>query len=296
MSLAMRAVGWYLRLAKKPTWSSAERMMKYAHGPKKDAGPPAALRARHLLRERTVAGFRSVTVLPRAGQPARTVLYLHGGGYVGEISPEHWLLVSRLADAGVAVEVPLYGLAPQHSFEEAYAFVTQVYRELLQDRDARTVTFIGDSAGGGLALGFAQCLAALGLPAPAALVLVAPWLDITCKNPEIEALEPHDPWLGRAGAIVAGRLWARGADPDDPRLSPINGELRGLPPIEIYVGTRDIVYPDVRKLQQRVVQAGAAGPRLEVTVCADACHVYPLVPVREGRAAAARIVQRVAAP
>lgn len=290
-SLQMRAISVVLRLTRKPRTATVERAQRRIAAPKGSSAPPKALLQRHDVRTRAVQGFPCTTVAPRDGGTGRAVVYLHGGSYTGEIAPQHWALISRLADAGVRVEVPLYGLAPQHTYREAYPFVTEVYRELLAEVDASAVTVAGDSAGGGLALGFAQTLAAAGLPQPRKLVLLSPWLDLTLSHPDLPALEPRDPWLNIDGTVEAGRVWAGGDDPTQPRLSPINGPLDGLAPMDVYVGTRELCLPDVLLLQERGAAAGAA---LEITVCPGAVHVYPLVPAPEGRAAARRIVEEIA--
>jgi acetyl esterase/lipase len=189
------------------------------------------------------------------------------------------------------VEVPHYGLAPRHTHREAYPFLATVYRELLRDVDAPAVTLAGDSAGGGLALGLAQTLAEADLPQPGRLVLLSPWLDLTIGNPDVPAVEAHDPWLASVGLRLAGEAWAGGDDPTQPRLSPLNGPLAGLPPLHVFVGTHEICLPDVLELGEK---AAAAGTSVDVVVCEGAVHVYPLVPAPEGRAAARRIVQLVA--
>lgn len=290
-SLQMRAISVVLRLTRKPRMATVERARKRIAEPKGSAEPPKALRSRHDVRTRQVQGFPCTTVAPRDGGTGRAVVYLHGGAYIGEIAPQHWALVSRLADAGVRVEVPLYGLAPQHTYREAYPLVTEVYRDLLGEVDAARITVAGDSAGGGLALGLAQTLAGEGLPQPRKLVLLSPWLDLTLSHPDLPALEPRDPWLNIDGTAEAGRAWAGGDDPTQPRLSPINGELAGLAPMDVYVGTHELCLPDVLLLQERGAAAGAA---LRVTVCPGAVHVYPLVPAPEGRAEARRIVEEIA--
>jgi epsilon-lactone hydrolase len=218
-------------------------------------------------------------------------VYLHGGAYISEIAPQHWALISQLADASVRVEVPSYGLAPQYTYRDAYPFLTAVYRQLLADVDASAVTLVGDSAGGGLALGFAQTLLGSDLPQPRRLVLISPWLDLTLSNPDLPAVETRDPWLSSAGLHEAARVWADGDDPTDPRLSPLNGPLTDLAPMDVYVGTREICLPDVLLLQER---CAAAGVKPQVTVCEGAVHVYPLVPAPEGRAAARTIVEQIA--
>jgi acetyl esterase/lipase len=289
-SLQMRVISGVLRLTRKPRTATVERARKRIAEPKGSAEPPAALGNRHDVRTRRVQGFACTTVAPRDGGSGRAVVYLHGGSYTGEIAKQHWALISAMADAGVRVEVPLYGLAPQHTYREAYPFITEVYRDLLGEVDASAVTVAGDSAGGGLALGFAQTLTAEGLPQPRKLVLLSPWLDLTLSHPDLPALERRDPWLNIDGTIEAGKVWAGGDDPTQPRLSPINGELAGLAPMDVYVGTNELCLADVLLLQERAAAAGAA---LRVTVCPGAVHVYPLVPAPEGRAAAREIVAEI---
>ena len=291
MSLQMKVLAAVLRVTYKPRMATIERARKRMAEPKRSSEPPARLRRRHDVRSRLVDGFPCHTVTPRGRATERAAVYLHGGAYISEIAPQHWALISKLADAGVRVEVPIYGLAPQHTHREAYPFVTAVYRELLDDVDGSAVTLAGDSAGGGLALGFAQSLRELGLPHPRRLVLLSPWLDLTLSNPDLPAVEARDPWLSSTGLREVGRVWAGGDDPTDPRLSPLNGPLAGLPPMDVTVGTRELCLPDVLALQDR---ADRAGVPVQVTVCEGAVHVYPLVPAPEGRRAARAIVTRIA--
>jgi len=278
-----------LRLACKPRMATAERARKRLAAPKGSTDPPARLRKRHDVRTRQVGGFPVHTVLPHGRMPRRAVLYVHGGSYVSAIAPQHWALIGALADAGVRVEVPHYGLAPQHTHRDAYPFVTELYRQLLDESD--DVAIAGDSAGGGLALGLAQTLPAANLPQPRSIVLLSPWLDLTLGHPDLPAVEVHDPWLSSAGLRIAAEAWAGGDVPTQPRLSPGNGQLAGLAPIDVYVGTHEICLPDVRLLIERASATGVLG---HAEVCAGAVHVYPLTPTPEGRAAARQIVQRIA--
>ncbi|TFV65250.1 UNVERIFIED_ORG: steryl acetyl hydrolase [Bacillus sp. AZ43] len=287
----MRAVAAFAHLVFKPRMATAERGRARVAAPKGPSGPPSAVRRRHDVTTRRVGGFDCHTVAPRGRRAERAAVYLHGGAYIGETAPQHWALVSRMADAGVRVEVPSYGLAPRHTYREAYPFLTEVYRQLTTEVDASAVTLVGDSAGGGLALGLAQTLAGAGLPQPRRLVLIAPWLDLTISNPDVPAVEQRDPWLSSAGLHEAAAAWAGGDDPTDPRLSPLNGSLAGLAPVDLYVGTRDICLPDARLLRDR---AAAAGTPFRLEECEGAVHVYPLVPAPEGRAAAREIVRSVA--
>ncbi|MCC3301872.1 alpha/beta hydrolase fold domain-containing protein [Arthrobacter sp. zg-Y895] len=246
------------------------------------------------MEQRSVEGFSCYSVVPRSagtsvpGTAARAVLYLHGGSYISPISAWHWRFIGRLAAAGHRVEVPLYGLAPDYSHRDAPVLLAAVYRKLLEDFDSQDVAFMGDSAGGGLALAFAQQLSEWSLPQPRRLILLSPWVDVAMENPELAAVEAVDPWLSRAGLRVAARAWASGDDLTDPRVSPFNGRLSGLPPTDVFVGTHDLPYPDVLRLESLMRSAGIP---VSLHVADGAVHVYPLLPVPEGRAARKKILE-----
>ncbi len=119
-----------------------------------------------------------------------------------------------------------YGLAPQHTYRDAYPFVTEAYRRLVARVGADATTILGDSAGGGLALGLAQTLEEAGLPQPRLLMLLAPWVDLTLEDPAIPPVEADDPWLTRIGLVEAGRAWAGGDDPPAAAAQPHRGIRR----------------------------------------------------------------------
>ncbi|MFJ6088011.1 alpha/beta hydrolase fold domain-containing protein [Streptomyces sp. NPDC092369] len=282
----MHVVATFMRLALKGK-AAPDPLVASTEPPR----PPAKLVKRHDVGSRRIDGFECHTVSPRGRRAQRAVVYLHGGAYIRHLSPRHWQLISQLADAGARVEVAHYGLAPKYTYRDAYPFVTAVYRDLLGDLEAGQVTIMGDSAGAGLALGVAQSLAGSGLPQPARVVLISPWLDITLTNPAIPEIEARDPFLTTSSLLAAGRSWAGGDDPAQPRLSPVNGPLAPLAPIDAYIGTRDLCYPDVRRLEERAATEEAS---VNVIVCDGAVHAYPLVPAPEGRTAARAIVRSAA--
>ncbi len=119
-SLQMRAVSAVLRLTRKRRMATVDRARERIAAPKGPADPPAKLRTRHDVSSRQVEGFPCHTVAPRGRPAERAAVYLHGGAYISEISPQHWALISRLVDSGVRAEVPSYGLAPQHTYRDAY--------------------------------------------------------------------------------------------------------------------------------------------------------------------------------
>ncbi len=286
----MHAVALVLRTTRRRPWTTAERGRRKLAAPKREVPPPRRLTRRHDVSQRTVEGFPCWTVRP-PGPAIGAAVYLHGGAYLAGISPQHWTLIGRLADAGVRVEVPLYGLAPQHTHREAYPFVRAVYRELVRDAPSGRVVLVGDSAGGGLALGLAQDLLTAGERRPDRLVLLSPWLDLTLGHPQIPVYERYDPWLAKPGLVEAGLAWAGGDDPTAPRLSPGNGPLAGLPPTSVFIGTREIAFPDAADF---AAAASDEGVQIDLTVVDGAVHVYPLVPTPEGAAGTRAVIRAVA--
>jgi acetyl esterase/lipase len=121
---------------------------------------------------------------------------------------------------------------------------------------------------------------------------ISPALDPSLANPEIADVEPTDPWLNRAGVRVFAEVWRGDLPLADPRVSPIFGEIGGLGPITLFVGTRDIVFPDSRRFAGL---ARAAGVTIDYHERAGLIHVYPLLPTAEGSHARRLIVDRVRA-
>lgn len=281
----MRAVSVYLRLTRKRGMATAEKARAAMAGPPGEHHPPARLRRRYRVSESPVDGFPCYTIAPRERPESGTVVvYLHGGSFFREISWWHWRFIERLVAAGHRVEVPIYPLAPRHTYRAARPYLTAVYRRVLGEFEAERVVLAGDSAGGTLALLLAQALPAAGLPLPARLILLAPCLDMRLANPEIDRVQDADPWLARPGLLEAGRVWAGGDDLGLPELSPINGPVAGLPPTDIYVGTHDILHPDARLFAER------AGAAVRLVAEPGAFHVYPLVPVPEAGPVIRRIL------
>lgn len=287
MSWQMRGVALFTRVAFKPRMATREAGHKRVREPKGPTAPPRKVAERCEVEAREVGGFPVHVVRRPSGAPVRgTVVYLHGGAYISEIAPQHWTLVAEVAEAvGCEVWVPLYGLAPDHDALEGIAFVEKVLAEAAA---AGPFWVMGDSAGGGLALAAAQSSVAGGATPPAGLTLIAPWLDIAIRNPEVPAVEQRDPWLSAAGLHVAADAWRGELGVDDPRVSPLFSDLSRVPPIDLYVGTRDITLPDCRLLRD-----GVPPGRLRHHEVDGALHVYPLLPVPEAKIARRSMIDQI---
>jgi acetyl esterase/lipase len=223
------------------------------------AAPPAALARRFDITAETVDGHTVWTLAPRRPDNGLRLLYLHGGGYVYDLGPGHWLLAEELAArTGARVILPRYPVAPESDWQPGHDLARRVYEGLAKEAGAGHVALVGDSAGGGFALALAQTLRDSGAPLPAALVLFYPWLDVTCSDPAQPALEQVDRVLSIEMLRRAGSLWAGGLAPTDPRISPLDGDLAGLPPIAVFVGTDDLLLPDARRLAEKAQAEGAS--------------------------------------
>jgi len=288
----MRAVALYVRATRKKRYATREAGLAFLHSAKGPSDPPAKALGDSRVSTHRVRG-RDVHVVRGPGHTASAagaVVYLHGGAYTNEVVDQQWAFVAALAArTGVEVHVPIYGLAPHHTASEAVDLVAEVVHGLVAQ--GRSVVLLGDSAGGGLALVAAQQAAPAVRQRVAGLLLIAPWIDLTMANPAVDAVEPTDPWLTRAGLHPIARSWAGDLALDDPVVSPLFGDLTGLPPVEVWVGTRDITAPDCRELE-RLMPDGAA---FALHVEDGAIHDYPLLPTPEGRAASREIGERVTA-
>jgi acetyl esterase/lipase len=236
-------------------------------------------------------GHEVYTIAPRLGPAVGNVIYFHGGAYVEDIIRWHWRFIARMVNRlGMTFTVPLYPLAPEHDCAAASAFVLAVYRDLLAGHHASQLVIMGDSAGGGLTMSLAMQAISAGVPGPAGLVLVSPWLDVTTSDPVQQEIERSDPLLMRPGLKAAGRWYAGAMATDDPRVSPLYGRIAGLPRILVLCGTHDILLADARRLAER---AAAEGVDVEYHEEPRLMHVYPLMPFPEARRAEDRIARFV---
>ena len=239
--------------------------------------------------ETQVNGSRVYT-LTSTDAPEYLVLYLHGGAYINDASAYHWKLCDRLArELGAEIVFPIYPLTPNHTWDETYALVTEVYRDMVENA-AVPVIIMGDSAGGGLAAAFCEYLATTGLPQPDRLILFSPWMDISMANPEAADYESVDPMLSAYGLVEMGRCWAGDLPMEDYRVSPIYGDISVLRNVTLFVGTREIFYPDVTAFYGMLQ---AQGIEAELYIGEGMNHVYPVYPIPEADTAFEQITAAI---
>jgi acetyl esterase/lipase len=218
----------------------------------------------------------------------RVVLYLHGGAYVLGSRATHRALAGRIARASRArLLLPEYRLAPENPFPAAVEDAVSCWRWLVSEGcPPDRMAIAGDSAGGGLTLATLLALKAAGDPLPACAVGLSPWTDLEGTGPTAEPGAVDDPMLTVDGLRTSGRQYA-GADLSNPLASPLHGELDGLPPLLLQVGTREILLSDSTRFADK---ARAAGVEVNLEVEEGLIHVWQMMPgVPEAQSAIDRI-------
>ncbi len=222
-----------------------------------------------------LARFPVHVITPRHLDPQRTVMFLHGGGYMAPADPFHLVHVTRLATTLRArIVLPDYPLAPEHTWRDSFDPLTDLAARWAADS---RLTMFGDSAGGGYALALAMALRDRGGPQPSELLLYSPWVDLTSSAPDTPAYDAVDPWLFLGKVRTYAEWWAGSpVDLARPEVSPALADLAGLPRALMLYGTRDLLAPGCRLLRRR---AGEAGWDLTAIEERDLLHVYGLFPL-----------------
>jgi len=290
--LLLQLLRWTGRTRRFRTVGALERSVRVDRARNNGEPPASVVRTLQCLQDR-LSGVRCYHLSREdALSECVHVLYLHGGAHCTQISAQHWRFLADLArNAPCHIHVPLFGLTPEASHQSVLQQIHGVWQSLQsQDTLCGKWMVMGDSSGAGLALSFAQQLLAGQQPLPASLVLISPWLDLSLRHARLAADRIDDPWLALPGMEHAASWWAGAAPLDAAPVSPLFGPLAGLPPTTVFIGTRDLLVGECRELHQK---AQAVGLDMELIEGDGQIHVWPILPMRQGRAARSAIAERV---
>lgn len=222
----------------------------------------------------TIDGLSAEWILLSQATKDKLVLYFHGGGYVMGSCQAHRPVVSKFVQgSGISALVFDYRLAPEHPFPAALEDSVTAYRWMLaKGLSPSHIVFVGDSAGGGLCLATLIALRHQGIPLPAAAVALSPWTDLKCTGKSFETKAKADFLCSLEPLAVFSKYYVRDNDPCFPWISPLYGDLSGLPPILIYVGGDEVLLDDSIGFAQKAKDAG-----VDVTLRIEEgmFHCYP---------------------
>lgn len=211
----------------------------------------------------------------------RAVLYLHGGGYTaGSLDYAKGFGGLLASHTKLSVFCAAYRLAPEHKFPDALDDAMNAYRYLLQQGFVPAhIAFAGESAGGGLEYCLALRCKDEGVPLPKCIVGISPWTDLTFSGASYYNNVLRDPTLIRESLAYYVLAYAAGHE-DEPYVSPVFGDLSGMPKSLLFAGSDEILLDDARTLFQRLTDHGSPA---ELVVEKGMWHVYPLYGTLEGK-------------
>lgn len=220
----------------------------------------------------------------------KTIFYLAGGSYLNNPTSYHISMLKTLSTSlDAKIVLPIYPKAPHYTYDYAMSRLVSLYQ--YYQEQGSNLFLMGDSAGGGLALGMAHALTNESLPQPKQIILLSPWLDVTMSHPDIPKYEDADPILSAWGLKRVGAIWARSSDNTKHiYVSPKNGPIDHLAPITLFTGTREIFYPDIRDYAKKLQ---AANRPLTFIEQEGMNHVYPIYPIEEAKTAQYQIIDAI---
>jgi|JI10StandDraft_1071094.scaffolds.fasta_scaffold24214_2 monoterpene epsilon-lactone hydrolase len=225
--------------------------------------------------ERTdIAGVRCLVFrAPRAD--AGTMLYFHGGGYrMG--APEPWAAYadSLRAATGCTIVVPDYRLAPEHPFPAALHDAAGIYAKLSA---YAPVIIAGDSAGAGLAAGLALAVHRAKAPAPQALVLISPMLDLRAEDETYDSRAETDRFFSRTNMLDCAQMYLQGHAADDPLASPLHADAAAFPRTLVLIGGKEVLLGEAIRFADKLARGGKT---VTLHVAENSGHVWPMLEAR----------------
>jgi monoterpene epsilon-lactone hydrolase len=207
----------------------------------------------------SVGGISGWWAMPTRARKSAAIVHLHGGWFNWGAAQAFRKLVGHIAmAAGADAFIPDYRLAPEHPFPAALKDAEACYRGLV-DRGIKKIALTGDSAGGNLALVLLSIASAQAGPdgiAPEGAVALSPVTDLALTGESFETRAEADPYFVKSQVAGLVRSYLGENDPKNPLVSPLYGDLAGLPPVRVHVGDDEVLLDDSRRYVERAVAAG----------------------------------------
>ena len=209
------------------------------------------------------------------------IFYIHGTDFWNNPTRFHYNFIKKLSSKlGATIVMPVYPKAPANTAVDMQKMLLDRYTYLLDDLGitADKIVFVGDGAGGGMALSLLQKIKYLTMPMPKQAFLISPWLDVTNSNGEIDTIQPYDKVLNADSLRDKGEQYAGDLELTHPAVSPIYGDLTGLCKITVFVGSREIFCADAYRLRDI---ADEYELDIDVNVFKNQMHFFAALPIPE---------------
>ncbi|MBN2819502.1 MAG: alpha/beta hydrolase [Bacteroidales bacterium] len=260
---------------KKDVFDSNTSIKKFREQCEKGASKYSKIPKDISINEQFIEGMKSEWLIPKDSNTNKVILYVHGGGYVSGLCSDHRGFVAKFAkNTGVQNLLYEYRLAPEHSFPAALDDSVKIYQWLLESGfNPDNIIIAGESAGGGLCLATLLALKEQSIPLPIAGVAISPWTDLTCSSKSYKTKNKLSPAPLNSWSIFS-KHYVGDNNAENPLISPLFGDLKGLPPIFINSGEDDELYEDGEKFYLKSKEAGVD---VQFRAGRGMLHCYPLL-------------------
>ncbi len=222
-----------------------------------------------------LGGIPGALVTPSEVHDGRVMLYIHGGGYFSGGSAGYYGIAGHFAKLlGASVYIPDYRLAPEHPFPAPLDDVTKAYAWLAADPErAERIVLAGDSAGGAMVVSTMVRARNAGLPLPRGGVAISPWANLEMTGASYTTRDGVDPLCSREILVLMARGILGATRPNDPDVSPVFADVRGLPPIMVQIGESEVMLSDAIRLATHLADSRV---RTSLEVWPDMFHVWSM--------------------
>ena len=241
------------------------------------------------VKEEAFEGIQVFALNDQNSLKQKVIFYIHGGAWTNQPLNLHWLFMDKMAQSlNAKIIAPIYPKVPHFNYKDTYPKILNLYKEILGTiESSNQLTIMGDSAGGNITLGLAHLLKMNHLPQPKDIILLSACVDMGLENPLIPEYEEKDPMLASEGMEVITKIWAADKNLNDPLISPIYGDFKGLGKITHFIGTHESLYPDAIKFDEKLIEQGI---EINTFVYPKMNHVFVVMPIPEAKDAQQKII------
>jgi epsilon-lactone hydrolase len=263
------------KFRKRPFGRDIESVLAFREKCEKGAERFARIPEGITIKREVINMVLSEWIIPADAAGNKLIFYVHGGGYVSGSCNDHRAVVSKMAErTGITNLLYEYGLAPENPFPAALNDSLNVYRAVLdKGYKPEDIIMMGESAGGGLCLAILLALKDKNIPLPKAAVAITPWTDLSCSGDSYRtknkvSVAPLNCWQ------VFSHYYVAKNEVRNPYISPLFGNLKGLPPIYINAGEADELFDDGKRFFEK---AKSEGVDITFKGGKGMIHCYPLL-------------------